>query len=181
MFDQTTAFATTNFSWASASQPQDELHERNLLASFEEEVEEGQFADIFEDNLDFVTMETESLPSMMESLPSLDFFQANTVPSPEKTKKKAGSEGAATASDTTLVKPDMNKSSSMAAYYCGSSLHSPPQDSLISLTRNARKKRKPAPEKKMKLLPESFEPTKYTILCGKGNDNYNWTGKYSTQ
>ncbi|CAB9524535.1 Nitrilase family, member 2 [Seminavis robusta] len=60
----------------------------------------------------------------------------------------------------------------------------PMPDSLMSLMSSAvkpntskpKRKRKPVPPKVLTPLPVDFQPTDFTVLCGKGNDNYNAPG-----
>ena len=172
------------------SQEQDLLLERNLLSSYENDCA-GQFADVFEDNLDSV-MKEEPLPVIDAIVSSQDLFQApindlevegegetrNTTTASSNKDTSTSTAPTSTSSNEVddMIKPDL--SSSCSSSTSSSIISSLPRDSLISLAANARRKRKPAPAKKFKPLPEDYEPLPYTILCGKGNDNYNYVGKF---
>jgi hypothetical protein len=41
----------------------------------------------------------------------------------------------------------------------------------------AKRKRRSTPPKKTNVLPEDFQPSHYSVLCGKGSENYNAVGK----
>jgi len=41
---------------------------------------------------------------------------------------------------------------------------------------SGKRKRRPNPPKKATPLPEDFEPSEYSVLCGQGSENYNATG-----
>lgn len=53
--------------------------------------------------------------------------------------------------------------------------------SMMKATKTAKgpikkRKRRPSPPKKTTELPEDFVPTNYSVLCGKGSENYNAIG-----
>ena len=61
---------------------------------------------------------------------------------------------------------------------------SPNQNSLVAMMKAtktakapAKRKRRPSPPKKTTELPEDFVPSNYSVLCGKGSENYNAIGK----
>lgn len=62
----------------------------------------------------------------------------------------------------------------------------PDQNSLVSMMKAAKavkgpgkRKRRPSPPKKTTELPKDFVPSNYSVLCGKGSENYNAVGKFS--
>lgn len=161
--------------------PHEEALERSLLASFEED-ESGQILDVFEDTI----ATGESLPTV-EICPTRDIFKTINEPEGEEMEHhrfKSDEEGVQKGGN---AKPDAAHSSSESIsndvkkqmnFYCTSmSDSSRPQNSLIALAMNGRNKRKPAPSKKLKPLPAYFQPSQYSVLCGKGSDNYNSIGK----
>ena len=57
--------------------------------------------------------------------------------------------------------------------------HLPRKTSLTSAVPKpqAKRRRRPSPPKKTTELPENFVPSNYSVLCGKGSENYNAIGK----